>query len=68
MFSSVETFEYIEFKYYILMIHNTFCILVLKTTMSSTIRKSNLEFILLYSQVLEKVMAPHSSTLAWKIP
>ena len=32
------------------MIHNTFCILVLKTTKSGTIRKSNLEFILHYSQ------------------
>ena len=68
MFSSVETFEYIEFKYYIFMIHNTFCILVLKTTMSGTIRKSNLEFILRYSQAPEKAMAPHSSTLAWKTP
>ena len=68
MFSSVETFEYIEFKYYIFMIHNTFCLLVLKTTMSGTIRKSNLEFILRYSQAPEKAMAPHSSTLAWKTP
>ena len=25
-------------------------------------------FILEYSQLMEKAMAPHSSTLAWKIP
>ena len=26
------------------------------------------DFIVFYSIVLEKAMAPHSSTLAWKIP
>ena len=29
---------------------------------------ANLYFICIYSCLLEKAMAPHSSTLAWKIP
>ena len=38
-----------------------------KNRLNNTVKKPNM-FYYIYIYMLEKAMAPHSSTLAWKIP
>ena len=42
-----------------------FCVCIISHALSSV---STLLFLYIFRSILEKAMAPHSSTLAWKIP